>query len=552
MDVPVTFVGLAGCIALLLWGTHMVQTGIQRAFGARLRAVLGRALRNRLNAFLAGLGVTALLQSSTATGLMAAGFAAGGFVDLVPALAVMLGANVGTAMIVQVLSFDTAAVSPALIVVGVSLFRKGTASTTKDVGRAFIGLGLMLLALHQLVAMLTPYEDAPGLRMLLGALATTPLIALLVSAVVTWLVHSSVAIILVIVPLASRGVVSPDAALALVLGANLGTAVNPILEGVQGDDPANKRLPIGNFVLRLGAVLVALALLGPIGRAAVQVVSDPGRLVADFHLALNVILALLALPLLNPYATLLKRLLPRKIDEADPSRPLYLDPAACETPLVALGGAAREALRMADVLDAMLQSVHDALTSTDRRPIAEAKRLDDILDSLNSAIKSYLTGLDPEGLNSEDMRRLSDILAFSTNMEHAGDVVARNLLPLAQRRIKRGLSFSAEGFADLVAMLARVQTNLRGSASLLMLDDVRLARQLAEEKAAFRDMESAATRNHFDRLRSGRIDSAETSALHIDALRDLQRINSHLIAAAAYPVLERQGGLLPSRIVPDA
>ena len=551
MDFHLTIVDLAGCVALLLWGTHMVQTGIQRAFGARLRAILGRALRNPLRAFLAGLGVTALLQSSTATGLMTTGFAAAGFVDLVPALAVMLGANVGTALIVQLLSFDVTAVSPALIVLGVVLFRKGTVSPTRDVGRASIGLGLMLLALHQLVGVMTPYEDAPALRIFLGAIATTPLIAVLLAGVATWLSHSSVAVILVVVSMASKGVVAPDAAFALVLGANLGTALNPVLEGVQGDDPAARRLPVGNLLVRAAGVIVVLALLTPIGRWAVIVDPDTARVVADFHLVFNLLIAVVTVPLLRPYARLLKRLLPTKIDATDPARPLYLDPAARETPLVALGGAAREALRMADVLEAMLQNVSDAFASIDRKPIIEAKRLDDVLDKLNAAIKTYLTSLDPEGMNAEDHQRLAEILAFSTNMEHAGDVIDRNLLPLAQRRIKRSLAFSKEGRGDLAAMLARVQSNLRRSASLLMVDDVRLARLLAEEKAVFRDMEAAATRSHFERLRTGRIDSAETSALHIDALRDLHRINSHLIAAAAYPVLERQGGLLPSRVSPE-
>ncbi len=552
MEVPVTLVDLAGCIALLLWGTHMVQTGVQRAFGAKLRVVLGHALRSRARAFAAGLGVTTLLQSSTATGLMVSGLAAGGFVDLVPALAVMLGANVGTTLIVQLLSFDMTAVSPALIVVGVVMFRKSTSSLTRDIGRASIGLGLMLLALHQLVSILTPYEDEPSLRLFLGAISTMPILAFLLSAAATWLAHSSVAVILVIVSLAGKGVVPPDVAFALVLGANLGTSLNPVIEGVQGPDPAAKRLPVGNLLLRGVAVALVLALLAPIGRLVVTLQPDNARAVADFHVAFNLAIAFLAFPLLGPYAGLLRRLFPTRIDPADPSRPMYLDPAARESPIEALGGAAREALRMADVLEAMLQNVQDAFAKADRRPITEAKRLDDVLDTLNAAIKTYLTGIDPEGMNADDHRRLSEILAFSTNMEHAGDVIDRNLLPLAARRIKRGLEFSKEGLADLDGMLSRVQTNLRRAASLLMVDDVRLARVLAEEKVAFRDMEAAATRAHFERLRSGRTGSAETSALHIDALRDLQRVNSHLVAASAYPVLERQGGLLPSRLVdPD-
>lgn len=147
---PLTLLQLAGSIALLLWGVHIVQTGVQRTLGARLRGLLGTALRNRFTAFLAGLGVTAILQSSTATGLMVTGFAAGGLVELVPALAVMLGANVGTTLIVQALSFHVAEVAPVLVLIGVLMFRRSTTST-RDLGRVFIGLGLMLMALRDLL-----------------------------------------------------------------------------------------------------------------------------------------------------------------------------------------------------------------------------------------------------------------------------------------------------------------------------------------------------------------------------------------------------------------
>ena len=193
-----TLLDLAGSVALLLWGVHMVQTGIQRAFGPELRRWLGTALHNRLAAFAAGLGVTAILQSSTATGLMVAGFAAGGAVALRPALAVMLGANVGTTLIVQVFSFDVAGVSPALILLGVLLFRRSGSTRTRDLGRVAIGLGLMLMALARLITLVTPYEDTPSLRMVLGAVATQPIVDVLLAAGLTWAAHSSVAVVLLV------------------------------------------------------------------------------------------------------------------------------------------------------------------------------------------------------------------------------------------------------------------------------------------------------------------------------------------------------------------
>jgi phosphate:Na+ symporter len=550
MEFPLTLLDLAGSVALLLWGVHMVQTGVQRAFGARLRGFLGTALRNRATAFLAGMGVTAVLQSSTATGLMVTGFAAGGLVDLVPALAVMLGANVGTTLIVQVLSFNVAAIAPVLVLVGVLMFRRASAGP-RDFGRVLIGLGLMLMALRQLLELVTPYEDVPSLRLLLGAVATEPVLDVALAAGLTWAAHSSVAVVLLVMSLAAKGTVPPDAAFALVLGANLGTAINPVLEGAAGDDPVARRLPLGNLLNRFVGVALVLALLAPIGRLMAVIEPDPVRAVADFHTAFNLALAAVFFPVLTPFAALLRRWLPARVDAADPSRPMYLDPAARETPVVALGGAAREALRLADVLEAMLQGLRDALERGDRRRVAEAKRLDDVLDKLDTAIKAYLTALDPEAMTDADHRRAREVLAFALNMEHAGDVVDKNLLALAAKKIRRGLAFSKEGQAELLGLIGRLVANTRAAASLFVTEDARAARLLAAEKEAFRDMEARATETHFERLRAGRIETAETSSLHLDILRDLKRVNAHLVAAAAYPVLEGKGELLPSRLRQD-
>jgi phosphate:Na+ symporter len=279
---------------------------------------------------------------------------------------------------------------------------------------------------------------------------------------------------------------------------------------------------------------------------------DNARSAADFHTLFNLATAAVFFPLLKPYAALLRWLFPQRIDPADPSRPLYLDRAARETPIVALGAAAREALRLVDALEIMLVGAHDALLQGDRKQIAGMKRLDDILDHLTTAIKTYLTALDPDELSQSDHRRLGEILAFATNMEQAGDVVDRSLLPHGSKRLKRGLSLPKDSKAELKALMERLISNLRAAASLLMTEDPRAARLLAEEKAAFRNAETAATRTHFDRMREGRTDAVETSALYLDLLRDMKLINGHIVAAASYPVLERSGDLLPSHIATSA
>jgi phosphate:Na+ symporter len=373
----------------------------------------------------------------------------------------------------------------------------------------------------------------------------------ILAAALTWAAHSSVATVLLTMSLAAKGVVPPQAAFALVLGANLGSALNPLLEGATGSDPAAKRVPIGNLLNRLVGVALGLALLNWVGPWMVTIEPAAGRAVADFHTAFNLVMAAIFLPLLQPFARLLVWLLPARATQADPSRPVYLNIAACETPAIALADAAREALRMADVLQAMLRGALDAIDHGDRKQLATTKGLDNVLDRLNRAIKVYLTELDPDSLDDEDNRRLSEILAFITNIEHAGDIVQHSLMAIAAKRLKRGLAFSVEGQAEIRAMLERLIGNVHTAAAVFMIDDARAARSLLGEKEVLRDLEARATEAHFARIRAGRVESIETSALHLDVLRDLKRINAH-VAAAAYAVLEKRGELLPNRLRQDA
>jgi len=366
----------------------------------------------------------------------------------------------------------------------------------------------------------------------------------ILAAGVTWAAHSSVAIILVIMSFAAKGVVPPDAAFALVLGANLGTAINPLLEG-GADDPAARRLPIGNLINRIVGVAIALAVLPRLGSWLVTVDPNNARVVADFHTGFNVVLALMFFPVLGPFASLLRRLLPTRADPADPSQPIYLDASAVEVPMVALGAATREALRMADALESMLVGLRDLLQRPDRRQIGPLKRQDDVLDKLNTAIKATITQLPAEAMSEADHRRVVEVLAFATNLEHAGDVVGGGLLGTIQKQVKRGIPYSAEEVAALTLIVDRLIGNLRAAASLLVTGDDRAAKLLAGEKEAFRAIEADATAAHFEAIREGKADAA---SLDLDTLRDLKRVNAHLVAAAAYPVLESKGDLLASRL----
>ncbi|HXW24168.1 MAG TPA: Na/Pi cotransporter family protein [Xanthobacteraceae bacterium] len=538
---------LLGGVSLLLWGLHMVHSGIVRAFGSDLRRLLGAALRNRVRAFLAGLAVTTLLQSSTATALMTASFAAGGLVALVPALAVMLGANVGTALIVQVLSFNVTALAPVFLIAGVVAFRRGGRTRTRDVGRVSIGLGLMLLALHILLDTLVPAEQAPEVRALFAVAGGQPWLCIVVGALLAWAAHSSVAVILLVMSLAYSQFVTPLAALALVLGANLGSAINPLFEGGTFDDPASRRLPVGNLINRAVGVAIAYPFLGVLADALPRLEPNASRMVADAHIAFNLVLALAFIGPLDAVAWLLVRILPDRKKKPDPAAPLYLDETALATPSVALACAARETLHMGDIVETMLRQAIVALMTDDRKLVAEVSRTDNAVDRLDEAIKLYVTKITRESLDERDGRRAMEIIAFTINLEHIGDIIDKNLMELAAKKIRHKYQFSKEGAAELVAFHQRVVENLKLAFGVFMSGDVKVARKLIEEKAELRSAELAAAESHLARLRAGRPESIDTTSLHLDVLRDLKRIHSH-ICSAAYPVLEAAGELEPSRL----
>jgi phosphate:Na+ symporter len=536
----IVLLDLMGGVALLLWGLHMVQSGILRAFGSDLRHFLSKALANRLVAFIAGLGLTTLLQSSTATALMTASFTAQGLFGLVPALAILLGANVGTTLIVQLLSFNIAAAAPVFFAVGLIAFRSGQRSRIKDLGRVSIGFGLVLLALHILLDTLAPAENAPGVRVLLSAVTADPVMCILLAASLTWAAHSSVATVLLIMSLAYSTFITPTAALALVLGANLGSAINPVAEGGHRGDFASYRLPVGNLLNRLAGVLLVVPFLHPITHAFSAFQPDMAKMTAQFHMAFNLALAVVFIGLLDPLSWLLTRLFPAGKNVADPATPRHLDESALDTPSLALADAARETLRMGDLVEVMLRQVMTALMTNDRALVREVSRMDNVVDKLDEAIKLYVTKLTRGSLDEREARRATEIISFSINLEHVGDIIDKNLSELAAKKIKGKFQFSSEGAEELASFHKRILESLRLALGVFMSGDATEARKLVTEKTQLRNAELAAAERHLARLREGRPETLETTSLHLDVLRDLKRIHSH-ICSVAYPVLNAHG-----------
>ena len=537
---------LLAAVALLVWGTHLVRTGVLRVFGANLRKILVQSMRNRFTAALSGIGVTALVQSSTATSLMTSSFVGQGLVTLPAALAVMRGADVGTALISVLFSADLSWLSPMFIFVGVVLFISRSASVAGRVGRVLIGLGLMLLALQLVVEATEPLFSAPAVRVLLASLNSDVLLEITIGAVLAIVAYSSLAVVLLVAAMASSNVVPLDVALGLVLGANLGSGLLAVLTTAKSAVPV-RQVTVGNLLFKALGVAILAPFIGLWLRHVQPHVPNATHGVVLFHLAFNVIISVGFIGLTQWVATLVTKMLPVPPVPATSMRPHHLDPSALSTPSLAISNAAREALHQADVVETMLIGTLDVIRHNDLRLAQELRQMDDTVDELYSAIKYYMTRISREALGEEESRRWTDIISFTINMEQIGDIIERVIIDIEDKKIKPQRNFSEAGMAEIVELHGRLVANLRLSMSVFLNGNVRDAQRLLEEKARFRDLERAYATTHLDRLSDRTTLSMETSSLHIDLISDLKRVNSH-ICSIAYPILESAGALAPSRL----
>jgi phosphate:Na+ symporter len=538
-------INILGAVALLLWGLRMVSTGVSRKFGAELRHGIAISADNRVKSLLAGMLVTIALQSSTATCLMSASFTGRGLMSTATALAIMLGADIGTSLVAKLLTFNVGPLSALLVLVGFVMFRAAE-GRLRHLARILVGLGLMLLSLRLLNVASDPLRNSAQMRLILHDLDGAWLVGMVLAAGVAMLAHSSIATILLILPLASAGDFSLQFGLALILGANLGSALPPVLE-TSKDKPVVRRPPMGNALMRLTGCLMVLPLLGYAADLLPRIEADRAAQLIDAHIIFNCLLAVAFLPLVGQVARLVERLRPDEPTADDPGQVRYLDEAALTSPAMAIGAATRETLRIGDVVEDMLRRSLEMMETDNHKLASDIGKMDNAVDSLHAAVKLYLARLANEDLSEDERRRAREIMTFAINLEHAGDVIDRNLKGLAAKKIKRQLQFSAEGFSDIAAMFLQTQENLKVAMAIFVSGDVGLARRLVAEKIEIRNLERRSIESHLGRLQDGRRESIETSTLHLDILRDLKRVNAHIVSVA-YSILEERGELEDSRL----
>lgn len=539
------FIDLLGAVALLLWGLRMIKTGVLRAYGAGLRRWLGRGKGNRVAAAFWGFLATLGLQSSTATAVIVAAFTARDIVTPRRAQAMMLGANLGTAVVTLLLSSGLPWLAPLLIFAGVMAFNLGRASRSRNTGRALLGLGLMLLALHLLGGVTEPLRQSTTLALVLRGLETAPIFALLLAGGLAVLASSSLAVVVLVMLLAGAGIVGPTLAVVLVAGANLGGAVPPFL-AIQAEGLAARRVALANLLVRAIGAAAVLVMAAPLGQMLQDLLPQPGHLVVGAHIGFNLALLAIFLPLLDPVARLAAMILPDRAEQ-NPSAPSYLDDSLLALPEMALAVAARETLRLGDMVAEMLDRSRQALTEADAAPCAEVARLEIEVDRLHEKIKLYVARLSRAELDEADAARASEVISYAINLEHVGDIIESGLAEIAVKKARKKLTLSPEGLAEIRAFYDHTAENLKLAQAIFLSRDAALARRLVDQKIVSRKLEAQSAEAHLERMRAGRQETLETSSIHLDLLRDLKRVNAHL-ASVAYPILEDLGLLRESRL----
>ena len=554
---------LLGSIALLLWGLRMVRTGVMRAYGTQLKQLAQKAEGRILPSFLSGLFIAALLQSSTATALIAATFSGQGVISVGAAFITILGADVGTAVAVVLASQKFTTLAPLLLFVGIFGFLSFSRSKPKNIFRAIAGLGMILLALSMISGTAKHLATFPDFITVIKVLETQPAFLLFFALALTYLAHSSLAVVLLSIGFLTAGLVGVEGALVLVLGANLGSGLLPVISNMSAR--RNAKIPvIANLLMRGAAVLVVLPFVGVLVSYSAELINlkllpllvsydiNPANLIstkfspAAFHLGLNLFVGICGVIFAKPLLAIVEGVVPENTVEEDDSKPKHLDFDNMSSPTVCLACAKRETLNMAYMVQNMLSSSLSVLRDNDSEQLKAIVRMNDSVNGLYVDIKLYIARVLQSELSSEESQKALDLLNFTTNMEHVGDIVESGLMSLAQEKIKDQIQFSEDGLAEISAMHEIVTSNFELAINTYISEDTDLAHQLYESKADVRELESRSVETHLHRLGRGVPESLVTSSLHVDMLRDLKRINSH-VAAVAYPILVASGKVHKTR-----
>lgn len=518
----VTIVEMVGGLCLFLFGLYYGSKGLRRLAGEKVRELLFALTRRRTLGALVGIGITVIFQSSSATITLLVSMASAGLLTLTQSLGVILGADIGTTITVQILAFRF--FDYALIVAVAGFVLMNSARRLRDIGQAVFGFGLVFYSLKVVLTAAEPLRFMPPVQAAVADMARVPVLAFLVAVLFTALFRSSAATIGVVVGLSFAGLVDLRTAVPFILGANVGTTFNAVLASWQGTTEA-RRIAVGHVLFKVLIVLLLVPFLPWLVRLFAVSARTVPRQIANAHTLINVMAAVLFLPLLMPFRRLLERLVPERQEGAAGLRFLQAD--ALAAPELAVAQATREVQRMGDVVLAMFTQALPVFLNGDKEGRRAIIAADDQVDKMEEGITAFLVRVPQEGIGPELSRRTVALFYVTDELEHIGDIVSKNLMNYARRKMNENLAFSDEGLADLSEFHQEVRKRLEMANAALATWDKELAERMMQERQWGVDRKRELHNRHLDRLAAGLKETLDTSTIHLDMIADLERINFH-------------------------
>ena len=542
---------LSGAVFLLLFGVRMVRTGIERSYGASFqRFMTGQTSYAR--ASMLGVGLAVLMQSSAAVALLTSVFAASGALAFPIAVAIVLGGDLGSALLIRVLSLDLAWLVPVLLTVGGYLFVKTEAKRWRQAGRVIMGLAFILISLQLLREAMDPIRDSDFLPSISDYLSKDMVTAFIFGGVLAFVMHSSVAAILMCVALVQIGVLPFSAGLSLILGANLGSALIPLWLTKDMNADA-RRVPVANLLLRGSCAVLVLWPAQIVFEAYFPAHSEPAGWLILFHITFNASLVAISFLFVRPVERFLVWFIPSDVPEAGlADAPLRtqtaLDPGRVTTPAQAQADLKRELLHMSETVELMFAPIPTLYETPEQPAIRRFRALNRDLNDHMVQIRDFVAAIPMDDFNKQDAKAMRALMEYALRLKTAGDVIALKIYRLANDIRTQDLIFSGEGWVELMDMHQAILANLKLASNVLISDDLESARILSLEKTEIKRVEYRSRMRHLKRLQNGNAKSYKSSDVHLETLRAFREINGH-IAAVAYPVLYQHGQLLETRLV---
>ncbi len=524
---PTTVVCLIfGGVLALLYGIRLISDTMQQDAGTWLRRSLMVLTRYPLAALGMGIGMTMLTQSSGATSSLLVGLVSAQLLPLAIAIITLLGTNIGSALTVQLLIFHITDFVFVFVGLGSAIALLTRRTPRQGIGQACFGFALIILGLAALQQGSGPLAASPITALVFVALAQSPLVLALLGVILSMTFASSVAGISLVIVMAGNGALPLAAALAMILGSNVGSTVTALLTALSSKSLAGRRLALVHIGSKLSLACVALLALNPLSMALARIALPVGTVVALSHLAFNLIVVMIFTPLAKPLATLMEKLIPEQTTGGQNGLH-YLHADALTTPAVALGQATREVLHMTDLVSQMLDLSMGAFQDDHNTVPARIAELDDQIDDLNTAVKLYLTQLEVEKMSVQQKHRQIALLYVITDLEAMGDLLDKQCMHLARRKRRQQLSFSPEGWQDLLTYHHAIADAVQQAFAALAAQDPHLAVSFFAQKKQLNQMKQTFRLRHLQRLQSGVLPTLASSAIHLDLLTALRSVLSH-------------------------